>query len=171
MNFTLRFIKIAMVAVIALFFSLVGYNNIIDYHSNWLFVQHVLSMDTTFRAPMLLPRAISNPTTQAWAYHGIIAWEIFTALLCWLGALALLCKIKKPAAYFNAGKTLALLGLFCGFLLYMLGFIVIGGEWFTMWQSSSWNGQMKAGLFVSMIMFVLIFLQMEDKDINTREEV
>ena len=28
-----------------------------------------------------------------------------------------------------------------GFLIWFIGFIVIGSEWFAMWQSSTWNGK------------------------------
>ena len=43
-----RLSKIAIVAVIALFFTVVAFGNITDYGTNWQLVQHVLSMDTRF---------------------------------------------------------------------------------------------------------------------------
>jgi len=150
-----------MIASIALFFSLVAFDNIIDFQSNWLFVQHVLNMDTTFQEPALMSRAITNPIIQKSTYYFIIGWEIITALLCWLGCVTLLAKINEDNIAFNKAKKIAFIGLFFGFLLYMVGFIVIGGEWFSMWQSSKWNGQMKTGLFISLIMFVMIFLKDE----------
>ncbi len=159
MELSLRYIKIGMVASIALFFSMVAFDNIIDFKSNWLFVQHVLSMDTTFHDSALMSRAITNPIIQKCAYCFIIAWEILTAIVCWMGCVALLANIKEKDAHFNKSKNIAYIGLFCGFLLYMVGFIIIGGEWFSMWQSLSWNGQMKAGLFINLIMFVMIFLK------------
>jgi predicted small integral membrane protein len=36
-----------MVAALAAFAFLVSYDNLVDYRSNYQFVQHVLSMDTT----------------------------------------------------------------------------------------------------------------------------
>jgi predicted small integral membrane protein len=44
-----------------------------------------------------------------------------------------------------------------GFLLWFFGFIVIGGEWFCMWQSEQWNGIGAAFRFVVIIMFTLLF--------------
>ena len=44
------------------------------------------------------------------------------------------------------------------FLLYFLGFMAIGGEWFCSWQSAIWNGQGKAAMFVGCIMSVLVVL-------------
>lgn len=159
MSLSLRLINIAMISTIALFFSLVSIDNMVDYNSNWLYVQHVLSMDTTFQSPSLMQRAILNPQFQQWIYWGIISWEIVVAFLCWLGCFALLKAIKKSDLEFNAAKNIAFIGLFLGFLLYMLGFIIIGGEWFSMWQSELWNGQTTAGLFASLILFIMIFIK------------
>lgn len=150
-----------MVASIALFFSVVALDNIIDFQSNWLCVQHVLSMDTTFQAPALMGRAITSPLIQRCAYYFIITWEMVTAIICWWGCYALLAKIKANHACFNEAKKIAFIGLFLGFFLYMIVFMIIGGEWFSMWQSATWNGQMKAGLFINLIMFIMIFLKIE----------
>ena len=53
----LRYCKIALVFFIGVFACLVGWNNIADYGSNWMFVQHVMSMDTTFEGNALIARA------------------------------------------------------------------------------------------------------------------
>jgi predicted small integral membrane protein len=85
MSGCLRGMKAGMVGSIALFFSLVVFNNIIDSNSNFLFVQHVLSMDTTFQDSTLMQRSITNPLLWQWAYYFIIGWEVLTAILCWYG--------------------------------------------------------------------------------------
>jgi len=69
MLYCLRVIKLGMVVSIALFFSIVAADNILDFNSNFLFVQHVLSMDTTFRAPKLMWRSITNPIIHQYAYY------------------------------------------------------------------------------------------------------
>jgi predicted small integral membrane protein len=51
-----------------------------------------------------------------------------------------------------------------GFLLYGLGFLVIGGEWFAMWQSEQWNGQDAAFRFLVTISAVLIILLLPDRN-------
>lgn len=160
----LRYIKIGMVGSVALFFSLVAFNNLIDFTSNLPAVQHVLSMDTTFHVPILMRRAITNPSIQHGVYYFIIAWELLTAIICWIGCFQLLFNINASNVKFNKSKTLVFIGLFLGFLLYMVGFIIIGGEWFCMWQSSTWNAQSTAGLFVSLIMFMMIFLSLSEKE-------
>jgi Predicted small integral membrane protein (DUF2165) len=40
---------------------LVAFDNITDYGTNYLFVQHVMSMDTTFPGNALMYRSITNP--------------------------------------------------------------------------------------------------------------
>jgi predicted small integral membrane protein len=162
--YTLRFIKISMVASIALFFTVVAANNLLDYNTNWHFVQHVMSMDTTLKEPNLMSRAVTNPAVQRAAYFGIIVWQILTAILCWLGSFILLINFSEPRDVFNEAKKTAFIGLFLGFMLYMVGFLIVGGEWFSMWQSTRWNGQVPASAFLSMIMFVMIFLHLGNRD-------
>ena len=57
----LRDIKTLMVAGLALYPLLVAFGNITDYDSNYVVVQHVLSMDTTFPGNKLMYRAITSP--------------------------------------------------------------------------------------------------------------
>ena len=162
MTIGIRYIKSGMVASIALFFSLVAFDNLIDFSSNVPALQHVLSMDTTFHVPILMRRAITNSSIQWGAYCLIVAWEILIAIICWFGCFKLLRHIHVSNTTFHTMKSTALIGLFCGFLLYMVGFIIIGSEWFCMWQSPTWNAQSTAGLFVSLILFVMIFVQQSE---------
>jgi predicted small integral membrane protein len=155
-----RLCKIALVASVALFFSLVAFGNFTDYGSNWQFVQHVLSMDTTFPNSSLHWRSIANPTAQAAGYWLIIATETLVALLLWAGCLLLLAAIGGED--FNRAKALAVSGLSLGFLLYAVGFVSIGGEWFAMWQSQIWNGEQKAFDFIGMIGAVLVVVLLSD---------
>ena len=141
-------IKVSLLATVALFFSIVTIDNIIDYQTNWIFVQHVLSMDTTFKSPELMWRSITDPTIQTIFYWFIILWEFVTAVICWIGTYKLFMNEKKHAV----------LGLCFGILLYLLAFIVIGGEWFAMWQSKDFSGQATAGLFATLFLLILIFI-------------
>jgi len=58
----MRAAKIAMVAAIALFASLVAFGNTTDYGTNFAFVQHVLSMDSIFPNSAITYRAIREAT-------------------------------------------------------------------------------------------------------------
>ena len=97
----IRLAKIAVVATLACYALLVTYNNIVDYGSNYQFVRHVLSMDTTFPGNALMHRAISDETVWRLAYALIITTEGVTGLLLAFGGLALLSRLRAPAEVFN----------------------------------------------------------------------
>jgi predicted small integral membrane protein len=164
----IRLAKIAMVAAVALFATLVSFGNVTDYWTNFAFVQHVLSMDSIFPNSTITWRAITSPALHHIGYCAIIATEIATALLCWMGAWALYGRLWGAAAAFNAAKTYAVFGLVLGFLLWQVGFMTIGGEWFGMWQSKDWNGIASAFRFVAVIAAVLIFVAMPDSELTRR---
>jgi predicted small integral membrane protein len=163
-----RAAKIAMVAAIALFATIVAFGNITDYGTNLAFVQHVLSMDTIFERSTIRYRAITSPALHHLAYALIIATEALTAVLCWIGAIALLRSLRADGRAFNRAKAFAVAGLTLGFLLWQLGFMTIGGEWFGMWQSKSWDGVPSAFRFVMVIMAVLIFVVLPDGEVEPR---
>src|SRR3954469_14996499 len=85
----IRLSKTALVVAVALFFTLVAFGNLTDYGSNWQFVHHVLAMDTIFPDSTLRWRAITNPILQALAYWMIVAWEILTVVVLWIGTVRL----------------------------------------------------------------------------------
>ena len=167
----IRGAKAAFVSAVALFASLVAFGNLTDYDTNFRFVQHVLSMDTIFATSTIKYRAITEPALHHAAYVVIIAVEIATALLCWAGVVGLLRQLRADAAMFNRAKTFAVLGLTLGFLLWQVGFMSIGGEWFGMWQSQQWNGVPSAYRFVLVIGVVLVFVVMPDQELGRRESV
>ncbi|HWB50956.1 MAG TPA: DUF2165 domain-containing protein [Stellaceae bacterium] len=152
-----RLCKTVLVATVALFFILVALGNITDYGTNGEFVRHVLAMDTIFPNSPLASRAITNPGVVALVYRLIIAWEAAAAVVLVVAA-ARLAAASGDGAIFVAMKPLAVLGLTMGLLLYGLGFIVVGGEWFAMWQSASWNGVEAAARFVLLDGLVLLIV-------------
>ena len=162
----IRVAKVALVAAIALFASLVTFGNLTDYNTNYAFVQHVLAMDTIFPFSTIKYRAITDPTLQRAAYALIIAVEGAIAVLCWIGVVALVRRLRADAAAFNRAKTYAVAGLALGFLLWQVGFMSIGGEWFGMWQSQQWNGVPGAFRFVMVIIAVLILVAMPDQELQ-----
>lgn len=58
----------------------------------------------------------------------------------------LLRALDAPPFEFAEARTVAIVGLTMGRLLKPVGFLVIAGEWFAMWQSQTWNGQRAAGI-------------------------
>src|SRR4030095_530787 len=96
----IRLVKALLVACIGAFGVLVAYDNVVDYDSNWAFVQHVLSMDTVFSANALrATRAITSVNIQRLAYGCIIATEALSGVLCLLGAGRLIRARRDPHAF------------------------------------------------------------------------
>ena len=154
-----------MVASLALFALLVAFGNITDYGSNFAFVQHVLSMDTTFPGNALTWRAIHAPILWHAAYWLIIAGEALTGIAYVIGTAALIGNLRASGAAFNRAKRFVYVATALGFLVWFLGFMVIGGEWFAMWQSKTWNGQEAAFRFYVAVLGVGIFVALDDRDL------
>ena len=152
-----RLMKTILVALMAVFALLVGFNNITDYGSNFAFVQHVLSMDTIFEGNQLMWRAV----TAGWAHHLgywiIIALELSVGLICAWGAWGMLRSLSDTQNFLSS-CVIASWGLILGISLWFGGFMTVGAEWFLMWQSSSWNGQEAAFRFIMCLFATLIFL-------------
>lgn len=153
-----RLSRILLLAAIALWLSLVAFGNLTDYGSNWPFVQHVLAMDTIFPGADIHYRAITSPWLQRAAYALIIAMETLAALVCWMGVWRLWRSRAASGAVFHRAKRAGVLGLTLGVMLWLGGFIAIGGEWFGMWMSSQWNGIESAFRFVVVLLAALVLL-------------
>lgn len=123
-----------LTATVALYMALVAFGNITDFGTNQAFVQHVLAMDTTFKDDDLMWRAITNEGLQNTAYVAIIVWEVISALVLIYGTWLWTRRDDLRARRFST------YGLLMVMLLFGAGFIAIGGEWFSMWQSEDWNG-------------------------------
>lgn len=167
-----RLSKIALLAAVGLFFLIVVLNNaVFDYASNYGFVQHVLSMDTLFSGESMAWRAFHNPHPGQgyWIYHtfyaSIMLWEATAGVLCFVAAGKLLKNLHAPAARFNAAKKLAVYGLTLSLLQWFVAFITVGGEWFLMWQSSTWNGQEAAFRMFTCLGIILLFVSMKDEEL------
>lgn len=157
-----RLAKIVLMAMVALFTSLVVFNNLTDYDSNYQFVRHVLLMDTTFPGNAGMWRAIHAPWVHHAGYVLIIAAEALVAFLAMVATLRLWQArlLDRPA--FNQAKAVGIYALTLGILLWFGGFIAIGGEWFLMWQSEIWNGQQAAFRIAAIFAIILVFLAQEE---------
>lgn len=157
--------KILLLAAMALFYTLVVLNNLTDFDSNYQFVRHVLMMDTTFPGNSAMWRALNSPSLHLVFYVSIIIWEAVVMMLNWWAVWTLWRQLRQPATAFNAAKGSAIAALALGMLLWMVAFITVGGEWFLMWQSKTWNGQQAAyRMFVVASIVLLLLLQPEREE-------
>jgi len=161
---TVRLSKVAMSLALAAFALVVTYDNLVDYGSNFAFVRHVLSMDSTFPGNALMDRAIVTPALWHIGYASIIAGEGATGVLLLVGAVALWRARHASGVAFQRAKRWVAAGCTMGFLVWFFGFMVVGGEWFAMWQSTTWNGQEGAFRFYMPLLAVLVFVNQPDAD-------
>jgi predicted small integral membrane protein len=163
-SFMIRLAKIAMVLSVGFFAVLVVFGNITDYQSNFNYVSHVFSMDTTFPGNTIMYRAITSPWIHHAGYIGIIFAESLIALFCIKGGIDLLKAIHKDGQTFHNAKCFAIGGMVIALLVWFFGFQAIAGEWFGMWMSKQWNGLPDATRLTLFISTMLVFLTMKNDD-------
>jgi predicted small integral membrane protein len=138
-----RMVMVVLTAITALYMGLVTFGNISDYGTNQAFVQHVLAMDTTFASSNTKWRAVTDHRLATVVYVVIIIWECLTALVLTIAFFAWLRGTAGKRASVVACQ-LSICGWLMQVLLFGGGFIIVGGEWFKMWQSIKWNGTQAA---------------------------
>lgn len=153
-------------AMVGLYILIVAFGNITDFDTNQAFVQHVFRMDTTFNDDDLMWRSIDSEALQNIAYVGIIVAEALAAVvLIW--ATVLWISAHRSGSFERARRA-ATVGFLLMVLIFGLGFITIGGEWFAMWQSDTWNGLTPALQNVTLASFGLVLTHLVPR---TRDDV
>ena len=160
-----RHLKIFMTGGIAVLCALIVAGNIHDPGTNFLFVQHVFSMDTISPASAMADHAL--PIALVWriGFWMIVVGDALTAILFALATVELLRFRKLNARDFHRAKRFVFAGAGCGFLVWFVAFLAVGGEWFAMWQSQVWNGQQPAFRILASILLVLIFVAQPDAEL------
>jgi predicted small integral membrane protein len=107
-------------------------------------------------------RAINSPFLQTAFYISIILWEGITMILCWWGGIRMACARSESAAIFQQSKGISIAAMALSLLMWLIAFLAVGGEWFLMWQSRSWNGQDAAFRMFAVIGIVLLLVAQSD---------
>ena len=97
-----RISKLLLLIAISAFYSLVVFNNVTDFDSNYQLVRHVLMMDTTFPHNGGMWRAVPSPIVHRIFYILIIGWEVATMVILWVGSYQLIRQLRDsthPAPY------------------------------------------------------------------------
>jgi predicted small integral membrane protein len=87
-----------------------------------------------------------------------------TGLSLWWGIVRLVSALRSPAADFNTAKRVPLIALTLSLLMWLVAFLAIGGEWFLMWQSKTWNGQEAAFRNFAVVGLIYLILLQADTD-------
>ncbi|MFN5374760.1 MAG: DUF2165 family protein [Chitinophagaceae bacterium] len=141
---------------------LIAFSNITDYATNFEFVKHVLSMDTIFENSTVKYRSITHDGFHHAAYIFIIAFETAMAYFFITSTIQMYLQLKGDKEKFNSSKKNAYIGICLGLVLWFVGFTVIGGEWFSMWQSADWNGLDPADRITTFFMLTYLALVVVD---------
>lgn len=122
-----------------------------------------MKMDTIFPGSHLYYRHIDHVFLFHAGYVLIIAMEAAMAFCGIKGSWLLFKNLKSDAVLFHTSKNWAVAGITIGIIIWFLGFEVVGGEWFVMWQSSIWNGLGAAERIVSFLVLTLILLHFKEE--------
>ncbi|NBE50984.1 DUF2165 domain-containing protein [Streptomyces boluensis] len=178
---TLPVAALALTGTLAAYITLVAFGNLTDFGTNREFVRHVLAMDTTFGDKDVMWRAVGSRLLQDLAYVAVIAWEVLaavvlvTATVLWFRALRSRTEERTPYARYakyaryERARRATTLGAVMLMLLFGLGFVAVGGEWFSMWQSSKWNGLDAAARNFTLAGFVLLLVHLPSAQWTERE--
>lgn len=157
----IRYSKIFLMAYISFFGLLVMYSNFTDYASNYEYVGHILSMDTTQVNPSIRYRAIESPMMHHRIYWLIITMEVTYTAFCLLGTYQLFRKRNDSAATFHDAKKFSIIGLLIAIFIYYVCLQVVGVEWFDMDTSQTWNAKDWARHIVDFILPLMIFITLK----------
>ncbi|CAB4242538.1 Predicted small integral membrane protein [Methylacidimicrobium sp. AP8] len=165
----LRASRTILTLLVGAYFLLAGIDNMLDPSANWPYLVHVLSMDSVPADSPLRWRALRLPAAWRLLFGGLIAWELATAFLCFLGSFRLLRAWFGTRQEFARAKSWAVAGLTCGLVQWLFFFLILAGEWFQLWR-----GSLSAALSVAARMFAvtalsLIYLTQEEEGLETTD--
>jgi predicted small integral membrane protein len=132
-------IKIVLVAGMALFLTLAVLGNLLMADAASGAVKAAVAMETTFKHPAVMWRAVTSPVWVYVIFGAIVLAEAASAVLCWAGTARMWSARKADAVSFYRASGLARVGLGVTAAVYFIGWLVIASEWFEMWQSKDLN--------------------------------
>lgn len=107
-------------------------------------------------------RDLPFPPNPDDCFRPVLPRRLPAGALCGWGAWKLWQSRSAPSAQFQQAKQFAIAGLTLSMLQWFVAFITVGGEWFLMWQSSTWNGQDAAFRMFGCLGIMLLFLNHRD---------
>jgi predicted small integral membrane protein len=162
----IRIVKIMTIFLPGLFATVVFMGNLMDFSSNYEFVKHVLSMDTTFEGNKLMWRSITSSNIWLIAYWALIIAEGIVAILGWITTIKMIRTINMDNATFTNAKKAGYIAFLLALCIWFVGFIIIGSEWFAMWQSKIWNGKQTAMDISEVLIGFLILFSLPEREIE-----
>ncbi|MEV5834916.1 DUF2165 domain-containing protein [Nocardia sp. NPDC052112] len=134
-----------LASITSLYYLIVAVTNCIDTDTNRRGVQAVLSMQATIHHSGTDWRAVTNSTVLLIAYILIVIWEYLVGLVLLAAAVTgWRALIGRNSARIAVAAKLSSIGWTMAVLLFLGGFLTIGGEWFRMWANKQVNASSAA---------------------------
>jgi predicted small integral membrane protein len=162
---TVRLSKILLLFSIANFCIFTLINQYYEYNVSFEAVKHVLMMDTVNLPNIVNFRSITNLNIITAALWLIILSEALCGILCLIGCFHMLLNLKSGAKNYNQAKKFGVAGLTVGIILWQVGFMTIGGDWFEMWLSPTWNAVEPSFRLIIIFAVILIYLTIKDEEL------
>lgn len=157
----IRNLKTLLVAGMALMLTLAAFGNVTMPNTGYEAVRIAMGMQTTYRNPHAMWRAVESPVL-IWAAFGLIVLaETTSAALTWIAATRL-WRGRANKVQFDTAKSTAYLGLGVAACLYFIVFLVIAQEYFLMWQSTKLNVLQDAFRLFASAMLIALWLGTDD---------
>lgn len=169
-HIVIRLAKALLTLAVGIYAILAVFGNLTDYDTNYNFIKHVMSMDTTYPDNSTMYRSIKSSKMVHLIYIIIIAMESVIAVLCTKGGLDMLKNVNADQETFHQSKRTGIAGLTVGLILWFLTFQGVAGEWFGMWMSKTWNGLPDAARLTQYISTVLVFVSLKNDGESFRNE-
>ncbi len=157
----IRTLKTLLVAGMALVLTLAVLGNLTMPHTGYAAVSTAMGMQTTYRNPHAMWRAIQDPVLIWVAFGLIVLSEATGAAWSWAGAVRL-WRSRGQKELFAAAKSTAYLGLGVAACLYFIVFLVIAQEYFLMWQSTKLNVLQDAFRLFAAAILIALWLGTDD---------
>jgi predicted small integral membrane protein len=88
----------------------------------------------------------------------IVLYEITTGGLLWFAGFRLLSNLRGSPEMFHAAKKTGVIALTMSMLMWLTAFLSVGNEWFLMWQSKEWSGEVAAQHMFAIAGIILLYL-------------
>ena len=153
-----------LTAITGLYYLLVAITNCTDTDTNRRGVSEVLSMRATLHNPGIDWRAIGSGNVALVAYVLIVVWEFAIAIVLLVAAAAWVRELtgrpRRMPDRPGVAARLSSLGWVMVVVLFVGGFLTIGGEWFRMWANEEVNASSAAlqNFLIAAVGLVLVHL-------------
>lgn len=158
----IRLLKAMLVVSCASLLVLGFTGNIFAYDVNFEYIKNIMSMNDVPKHPFLSWRAVYNPFYYHVFYISIIVIEGIASLLLLTGIYHIIKNLKSEPREFLQSIQWSQIGLLLSLVLYSLLFFMVGGEWFSSWQSSHWNAKSASMPFIMLLGITFLIISQKE---------